>query len=226
MIDTALVPRLEELKNDFQKSKPTSMLDAIMMSRESRALVEKNSFALLIAVIVDQSVKSEVAWNLPHSLLNRIGKDHFNPEWMMNHSERVRDAIAQKPALHRFPGKMAEYITSLSTIIVHEYQSPDRFLTNSLDYFVFVNNLKSVSGISDKKANFLFLILTLDFHFAFDHVDNSAVLFDAHLEKWLTQLLNKKVTKGEANEICNFVSPDNPALLCPYIWHLDRLSKA
>ncbi|MDN3956384.1 hypothetical protein [Sporolactobacillus laevolacticus] len=224
-IDTLPSGVLNELKTNFQDSRPQSMLDSINMSSESRRLVEHNSFALLIAVIADQSVKSEIAWNLPYELSQRIGTDHLNSGWIIEHIESIRTAIAQKPALHRFPQKITDYILSLSTIIETKYLSSDHFLNNSLNYTIFVSNIKEVSGISDKKANFLFLILVLDFNYKFANMENSAVLFDSHLEKWLSQRFNKKITKSEANQICTYVSPENPALLCPYIWSTDRKSK-
>ncbi|WP_100488413.1 hypothetical protein [Sporolactobacillus pectinivorans] len=216
---------LQKLKKSFEEVKPESILDRIQMTAESRRFVENDSFALLIAVIADQSVKSEVAWDLPNRLSKRIGMDHFNAEWIFNNIENVKNAIAKKPALHRFPGKMADYIFSLSAVIENNYSSPSGLLNNSLDYNNFIVNIKGVSGISDKKANFLFLILLLDFHYDFKNIENSTVLFDTHVEKFLSKRFNKKITKTEADEICHYVSPDNPALFCPYMWRIDRKMK-
>lgn len=224
IIDDATKYKLDKLKQNFEQDKPQTMLNPINMSPYSRSLVEKNSFALLIAVIADQSVKSELAWSLPNELSMGIGADHLNPEWIIQHIETVQEAIKQKPALHRFPKKIADYIFSLSSIIHEKYQSADQLLHCSLEYHTFVSVIKEVSGISDKKANFLFLILVLDFNYPFINKEKSGVLFDSHLENWLSQYFNKKISKSEANQICGEVSPNNPALLCPYLWNLDRKS--
>ncbi|MDD9149823.1 hypothetical protein OYT88_14810 [Sporolactobacillus sp. CQH2019] len=213
---------LEELKKSFERDKPESLLNHIHMSPESRKLVENNSFALLIAIVADQSVKMEVAWNLPYELGKRIGMERLHPQWITRNSEKVKDAIAQKPALHRFPQKMTDYIFSLSTIIENKYSSAAGLLRSSMDYHVFVANVKEVSGISDKKANFLFLTLSLDFHYSFKNTEESSVLFDTHMEKWLSQHFNRTISKKEANEICAYVSPGNPALFCPYVWNKDH----
>ncbi|TGA97690.1 hypothetical protein E4665_11345 [Sporolactobacillus shoreae] len=215
---------LEELKKSFQDNRPESILNAIHMSPTSRHLVENDGFALLIAVVADQSVKSEIAWNLPFELSKRIGNDHFNPDWILSHAEELKDAIAAKPALHRFPQKITDFIFSLSGVIKNKYASASGLLRSASDYNVFISNVKEVSGISDKKANFLFLILLLDFHYEFKNVKNSSVLFDTHMEKWLSHRFDRSISKKEANEICGFVSPDNPALFCPYIWKMDRNS--
>ncbi|MET1247697.1 hypothetical protein ABWW58_02780 [Sporolactobacillus sp. STCC-11] len=224
IIDEATKYKLVKLKQEFVQDKPQSMLDHIHMSPKSRSLVEKDSFALLVAVIADQSVKSELAWNLPHELSTRIGANHLNPEWIIQNTETVQEAIKQKPALHRFPKKIADYIFSLSSIIHEKYQSADQLLNSSLEYHTFVSAIKEVSGISDKKANFLFLTLVLDFNHPFINKEQSGVLFDSHLENWLSRYFNRKISKSEANQICKEVSPDNPALLCPYLWNLDRKS--
>ncbi|SFG98500.1 hypothetical protein [Sporolactobacillus nakayamae] len=222
IIDDAMKDRLNKLKQEFELDRPHSMLDHIHMSPKSRSLVEKDSFALLVAVIADQSVKSELAWNLPYELSTRIGINYLNPEWIIQNIETVQETIKKKPALHRFPKKIADYIFSLSSIIHEKYQSADQLLNCSLDYHTFVSAIKEVSGISDKKANFLFLILVLDFNHPFINKEQSGVLFDSHLDNWLSRYFNRKISKSEANRICKEVSPDNPALLCPYLWNLDR----
>jgi endonuclease III len=225
IIDDETKYKLDKLKQNFEQDKPQSLLNPINMSPYSRSLVEKNNFALLVAVIADQSVKSELAWNLPYELSMRIGADHLNPNWIIRNIETVQEAIKQKPALHRFPKKITDYIFSLSSIIQERYQSADQLLNGSLDYHTFVSSIKEVSGISDKKANFLFLILVLDFNHPFVNREQSNVLFDSHLENWLSRYFNRKISKSEANQICKEVSPDNPALLCPYLWNLDRKPK-
>ncbi|MCQ2008389.1 MAG: hypothetical protein ABF629_08200 [Sporolactobacillus sp.] len=221
-VDDLYEEKLRNLRCDFEQNKPQSILDRIRMLPSSRTLIENNGFALLMAVIADQSVKSEIAWNLPNNLSKRIGADHFNPQWMIENNSAVQSAIAQKPALHRFPKKISDYILSLSFVINDHYHSADQLLHHSSDYRTFVAAIKEVSGISDKKANFLFLILSLDFDYPFINKEQSEALFDSHLEKWLTAYFNRKISKTEANRICREVSPDNPALLCPYLWKLHR----
>ncbi|GGL61023.1 hypothetical protein [Sporolactobacillus putidus] len=56
--------------------------------------MENDSFALLIAIVADQSVKMEVAWNLPYELGKRIGMEHLNPEWISRNIDKVKNAIA------------------------------------------------------------------------------------------------------------------------------------
>lgn len=85
---------LEELRKSFEKNKPESLLNHIHMSPGSRQLVENDSFALLIAIVADQSVKMEVAWNLPYELGKRIGMEHLNPEWISRNIDKVKNAIA------------------------------------------------------------------------------------------------------------------------------------
>lgn len=210
---------LKDIKEEYMVSKPASILDAIQMSKDERDRFREDYYLLLIAVLADQSVKSEIAWRLPRRLMERIGKHNLNPYWVVSNKSLVSEALKTKPALHRFPQKMADFIVSMSQTVIDEYDgSVDNLLLNTQNYDVFVKNMKKIKGISDKKANLLFLILTLDFNVTFSNSQNSKALVDVHIKRYLEKILGFGITQKQADNFFKEIDPENPARVSPFLW--------
>ena len=77
----------------------------------------------MIGLIADQSVKAEIAWRLPYYLSKRLGYFDFNKIIKVQNVESLEAIIKEKPALHRYPRKMAEYIFFAIKTIVEKYDS-------------------------------------------------------------------------------------------------------
>lgn len=55
-------------------------------------------------------MKAEIAWRLPYYLSKRLGHFDFCRIAEEETVESLETIIKEKPALHRYPRKMAEYI--------------------------------------------------------------------------------------------------------------------
>lgn len=210
---------LKFIKDEYEHHKPTSILDTIQMDEMEKKFVQEDKYSLIIAVLSDQSVKSEIAWRLPLRLKERVGEENLKPHWITTHQELVYQAIKTKPALHRFPQKIANFIISMSQLLIDSYEgTADNLLLSSNDYNEFVSNLKEIKGISEKKANLMFLILILDFNIEFSNIQNSQALLDVHIKRYLGQILKKAITQEIANEFFKKIDAENPARVSPFIW--------
>src|SRR5256885_14608077 len=69
-------------------------------------LLETDSLALLIGMVLDQQVKMEKAFAGPYELKRRLG--HLDVRTIASMDpERLDKVFRERPALHRFPGNMA-----------------------------------------------------------------------------------------------------------------------
>ena len=104
--------------------KDNSILSDNMLKKEESEFLLSDWNAFLIALICDQSVKAEMAWRLPYLLSKRLG--HFNLYRIAKEEnvESLERLIKEKPALHRYPRKMAEYIMFAIEKIGNDYHIP------------------------------------------------------------------------------------------------------
>ena len=84
-----------------------SILSDNMLKAEEREFLLSDWNAFLIGLIADQSVKAEMAWRLPYYLSKRLGYFNFNKIIKEQNVESLEAIIKEKPALHRYPRKMA-----------------------------------------------------------------------------------------------------------------------
>lgn len=103
--------------------KDNSILSDNMLKKEEREFLLSDWNAFIIGLISDQSVKAEMAWRLPYYLLKRLGYFDFDRIIKEQSVESLEAIIKEKPALHRYPRKMAEYIFFAIKKIVEEYDA-------------------------------------------------------------------------------------------------------
>lgn len=83
-------------------------------------LLAQSGTALLIALCLEQQVRSEKAMIGPYHLRERIG--HLDARKIAAMSPAKLDTAFRKvPALHRFPAMMAKRVQKLCTMIAQEY---------------------------------------------------------------------------------------------------------
>jgi uncharacterized HhH-GPD family protein len=83
-------------------------------------LLAEEPLALLIGFALDQQVPVQWAFSAPLKLKERIGSLDAGRIAHMDPAELDR-AFREKPALHRFPGSMAERVQALAQIVDDEY---------------------------------------------------------------------------------------------------------
>src|SRR5260370_17832094 len=76
---------------------------------EANRLLETDPLALLIGMVLDQQVKMEKAFGGPYELKRRLG--HLDAREIASMDPHALDkAFRERPALHRFPGSMANRV--------------------------------------------------------------------------------------------------------------------
>jgi hypothetical protein len=85
---------------------------------EANRLVIDDPFAFLLAVIFDQGIPAERAWEAPYLLKQRLG--HLDPHRMAQDSGEVATAVNSPPKLHRYIEKMPAWVVSGARRLVEE----------------------------------------------------------------------------------------------------------
>ncbi len=189
--------------------KDNSILSDNMLEREERDFLLSDWNAFLIGLISDQSVKAEMAWRLPYSLSKRLGYFDFDRIVKEQSVESLETIIKEKPALHRYPKKMAEYIFFAIKKVVEEYDSKvENIWKNDLDAEHVADKLEEFKGISHKKAALGTLLLVRDFGVTLNNLSCIDIAYDVHVRRiflrmGLTEKDNIKDVTASAKKICN-----------------------
>jgi uncharacterized HhH-GPD family protein len=130
---------------------------------EANRLLETDPLALLIGLVLDQQVKMEKAFAGPHELKRRLG--HLDVRKIAAMDPDKLDAVfRERPALHRFPGSMAQRVQALCQAIVKEYSGDAaavwREARDGADLAV---RIKKLPGFGDMKVKILVAVLAKKF---------------------------------------------------------------
>src|SRR5258705_11925999 len=79
---------------------------------EANRLLETDPLALLIGLVLDQQVKMEKAFSGPYELKQRLGDLDPRKIAAMD-PDKLGAVFRERPALHRFPGSMAQRVQAL-----------------------------------------------------------------------------------------------------------------
>ena len=86
-------------------------------SDEANELIAKDPMALLIGFALDQQVTVEKAFSGPLAIKERVGT--LDPAKLAKTD--LDPVFREKPAVHRFPGKMAERVHDLAVTVRDDY---------------------------------------------------------------------------------------------------------
>jgi uncharacterized HhH-GPD family protein len=83
-------------------------------------VLSDSPFALLVGMMLDQQFPMERAFAGPAKILERLGS--LDPAEIAGADpEEFKALCSTPPAIHRFPGSMAERVQTLARIVVEEY---------------------------------------------------------------------------------------------------------
>lgn len=89
---------------------------------DADALLDRDPFALLLGMMLDQQIPMEKAFFGPKLLAERMGVDRLDPADIAGHDpETFAKMFAGPPAVHRFPGAMAARAQALARVIAEQY---------------------------------------------------------------------------------------------------------
>ncbi len=126
-------------------------------------LLAEDPMALLIGFVLDQQVPLQKAFSGPAELQRRIGTLDAASIAGMD-PEALAAAFSERPALHRFPGTMAQRTQALAAFVAETYDGDvSRAWTDAADGRDLERRLLALPGIGEMKAKALIAILARRF---------------------------------------------------------------
>jgi uncharacterized HhH-GPD family protein len=168
-------------------------------SDEANALIASDPLALLVGFALDQQVSVQKAFMGPLVLRERMGA--FDADTLA--SADLEPVFRERPAIHRFPGAMAQRTHDLAVYIRDNYDGDAaRVWTDARDADELRANLNGLPGFGEMKVKALGSVLAKRFdvevaqelvpsHPTLGDVDSAQALADyqaakrAHKAEWL-----------------------------------------
>jgi len=162
-------------------------------------LLADDPFALLVGFALDQQVTVQQAFLGPLRLKERLGT--LEPAAVANAD--LEPLFREKPAIHRFPGSMAERVRDLAATVEREYDGDaSRLWTEAADGADLRRRIAALPGFGEMKVKSLGAVLAKRFgvavaqdlvpsHPTLGDVDSGQALTDyqaakkAHKAEWL-----------------------------------------
>jgi uncharacterized HhH-GPD family protein len=169
-------------------------------SDEANALIASDPMALLVGFVLDQQVTVQKAFAGPLALRERLGA--IDAATLA--SADLEPVFRDKPAIHRFPGSMAQRVHALAVHVRDRYDGDAaRVWTDAADADALRANLAALPGFGEMKTKALGAVLAKRFgvdaaadlvpwHPTLGDVDSPEALADyqaakrAHKAEWST----------------------------------------
>jgi uncharacterized HhH-GPD family protein len=166
---------------------------------EANRLLAEDPFALLVGFALDQQVTVQQAFQGPLRLQQRLGT--LDPASVA--AADLEPLFREKPAIHRFPGTMAERVRELAATVSEDYGGhAERVWTEAADAADLKQRIGDLPGFGEMKVKSLSAVLAKQFgvpvaqelvpaHPTLGDVDSAQALTDyqaakrAHKAEWL-----------------------------------------
>jgi uncharacterized HhH-GPD family protein len=126
-------------------------------------LIARDPLALLIGFALDQQVPVPTAFSGPLKLQRRLGRLDAEEIAGMDPG-RLEEAFREKPAVHRFPGTMAQRVQDLCAAIVAEYGGDaERVWADAADAADLRRRIGELPGFGEMKIKALGAVLAKRF---------------------------------------------------------------
>lgn len=216
---------IKKILKEFLPSVETkfSILKGDLLEKSEKKFIFNNPNAFIIGLIAGQSVKAELAWSLPYNLYKRLGTFDFKVIIKNFDVLTLEQVIKQKPALHRYPNRMANYIYLAIKKIVNEYNGNAKEIWQNQKASVIVQRLEEFKGISHKKASLGTLLLVRDLDVNIEDKNNIDIAYDVHIRRIFLRmgLVDKDTQDNVVNE-AKKINPEFPGELTTSFWAIGR----
>ena len=129
-------------------------------SEEANALIASDPMALLVGFALDQQVQVQKAFSGPLALKERLGS--LDADTLA--SADLEPVFREKPAIHRFPGSMAERVQQLARLIEDDYDGDaSRLWTEASDGADLRARVAALPGFGEMKIKALGSVLAKRF---------------------------------------------------------------
>jgi uncharacterized HhH-GPD family protein len=123
-------------------------------------LLAQDPFALLVGFAIDQQVTVQKAFAGPYVLKERVGT--LEPRKLAELD--LSNAFATKPAIHRFPGAMAQRVRDLAAVVAEEYDGDAaRIWNDAADAKDLRKRIGALPGFGEMKIKSLSAVLAKQF---------------------------------------------------------------
>jgi uncharacterized HhH-GPD family protein len=125
-------------------------------SDQANALIARDPMALLVGFALDQQVSVQKAFSGPLAIKERVGT--LDPARLA--ATDLDPVFREKPAIHRFPGKMAERVHELAVEVRDQYGGhAERVWTDAKDADQLRANIAGLPGFGEMKVKALGAVL-------------------------------------------------------------------
>jgi uncharacterized HhH-GPD family protein len=125
-------------------------------SDEANELIASDPLALLVGFVLDQQVTVQKAFSGPLVLRERLGA--FDADTLA--AADLEPVFRERPAIHRFPGSMAERVHDLAVHVRDQYDGDAaRIWTDAADADELRANLAALPGFGEMKIKALSAVL-------------------------------------------------------------------
>jgi uncharacterized HhH-GPD family protein len=178
------------------------MPDALWFTDDPEAckLLAADPFALLVGFAIDQQVTVQKAFAGPLVLKRRAGT--LDPQELA--ARDLTEIFSETPAIHRFPGSMAQRVRELANVVSEEYGGDaSRIWSEAKDGPDLKRRIGALPGYGDMKIRSLSAVLAKQFgvaaaaELAPDHPTLGDVTSPEELERYQEwKRAYKKASKG------------------------------
>jgi uncharacterized HhH-GPD family protein len=130
---------------------------------EADELLARDPFALLVGFALDQQVPVQTAFGGPLKLKQRLGT--LDPVAIARTDPgRLEHIFRETPAIHRFPGTMAERVQDLAAAVAEEYGGDaERLWSEAADGAELRRRISALPGFGEMKVKALGAVLAKRF---------------------------------------------------------------
>ncbi len=200
----------------------TQVVAAFTPIIEADELVRTDPFAFLVAVICDQGIPAERAWEAPFLLKQRLG--HLDPRRIMLEGDRVRLAVQEVPKLHRFVEKIPRWVTAAARRVVEVWDGDaGQIWSGEPDAREVYRRFDDFTGVDQKKAAMAVEILARDLGVRIQHMEQGDVAVDIHLRRvFLRTHLAERDNRDHLIAVARQLHPTAPGALDRPTWEVGR----
>ncbi|WP_329133707.1 Fe-S cluster assembly protein HesB [Streptomyces sp. NBC_01476] len=128
---------------------------------EADALLGRSPLAALVGMLLDQQVPMEWAFSGPYTIAQRLGTDDLDARVIAAYDPDAFAALlSEKPAVHRYPGSMAQRVQQLCQYLVATYDGDAAAVwTGVADGTDLLGRLRALPGFGEQKAKIFLALL-------------------------------------------------------------------
>ncbi|MEV6208696.1 HhH-GPD-type base excision DNA repair protein [Kitasatospora sp. NPDC051914] len=128
---------------------------------EADALLGRSPLAALTGMLLDQQIPMEWAFTGPYTIATRLGADDLDAHRIAAADpEEFAALLSQKPAVHRYPGSMANRVQQLCQYLVEHYEGDAAAVwRDAPDGRELLKRLNALPGFGKQKAQIFLALL-------------------------------------------------------------------